>query len=167
MQATCAPLTTTNINHPFATANVCLPVSHQEPDYSVADKDDLIMDEPLDVESKTIMHHLPTQTIECHTNEQYFECKLLKILNDINAPHYLFQSIMEWAQEASQPGYTFQPKQSTRKAHIQYLKSWLNLPDSSFPKQIPTLLPNLPDKPVQTIYIHFCLIQISSLTSRI
>ena len=114
------------------------------------------------------------QTIKCHTNKQYLECKLLKLLNDVNAPHYPFQSIMEWAQEASRSGYTFQPKQSTRTAHIQYLKSWLNLPESSYPKQIPTLLPNLPDKPEQTInvttfnftanYIHYCLILIFSLT---
>ena len=65
----------------------------------------------------------------------------------------LFQLIMEWAKEASWLGYTFQPKQSTYKAHIQYLKSWLNLPESLFSRQIPTLLPNLLDKPEQTINI--------------
>ena len=36
------------------------------------------------------------QAVDCHTHEQYFGCKLLKILNDVNAPHYLFQFIMNW-----------------------------------------------------------------------
>ena len=133
LPTTCATQAITNINHPFAAANVCFPINHQEPDGFLADEDALMMDKPtnvgLEAESKTVTHNLPIQTIECHTNNQYFECKLLKILNDVNALHYLFQSIMEWAQEASQLGYTFQPKQSTHKAHIQYLKSWLNLPD--------------------------------------
>ena len=137
LPTTCVPQTITNINHPFAAADVCFPINHQEPDGLLADEDALIMDKPTNVESeaesKTITHNLPMQTIECHTNKQCFECKLLKILNDVNAPHYLFQSIIEWAKEASWSGYKFQPKQSTRKAHIQYLKSWLNLPKSLFP----------------------------------
>ena len=152
-----SPQSISNINNPFAAADVCFPINHHEPDNLPADEDGLIMDESTTVhseaDSETNTHNLPIQTIECHTNEQYFECKLLKILNDVNAPHYLFKSIMDWAQEASRSGYTFQPKQSTRKAHIQYLKSWLNLPESSFPKQIPTLLPNLPEKPEQTINV--------------
>ena len=110
---------------------------HQQSDYSVADEDDLIIDKPLDADNEPITHHLPTQTIECLTNEQSFKCKLLKILNDVNAPHYLFQLIMECALEAARLGYAFQ-SQSTRNAHIQYLKSWLNLPNLSLGQQIPT-----------------------------
>ena len=41
-----APQTTTNINHSFAAMDVCFPVSHPEPDYLVANKDDKIIDKP-------------------------------------------------------------------------------------------------------------------------
>ena len=34
------------------------------------------------------------RTVDSHTNEQYFECKLLKLLDEANAPHFLFQQIM-------------------------------------------------------------------------
>ena len=51
------------------------------------------------------------RTVESHTNKQYFKCKLLKLLDEANAHHYLFQQIMEWAQEATHNGYSFQPKQ--------------------------------------------------------
>ena len=71
------------------------------------------------------------QTVDCHTHEQYFACKLLKTLKNENAHHYLFQSIMEWVHDVAMAGYTFQPKQTTHKAHIQNLKSWLNLPASA------------------------------------
>ena len=98
-RTTCAPETITKMNHPFAADDVCFPINHQEPDSFFAKEDALIMDEPTNVEteaeSESITHNLPIQMIECHTNEQYFECKLLKILNDVNAQHYLFQSIME------------------------------------------------------------------------
>ena len=77
LPTTCATQAITNINHPFAAANVCFPINHQAPDYLLASKDGLVMDEPpnaeLEAESKTITHNLPMQTIECHTNEQYFE----------------------------------------------------------------------------------------------
>ena len=64
-------------------------------EYSIADKDDVIIDKPPETDNEHIMHHEPTQTIECYTNEQYFK---------------LFQLIMEGAQEAAWLGYTFQPK---------------------------------------------------------
>ena len=62
------------------------------------------------------------QTSDVHTNEQYFECKLLNILNGVKAPHYWFQSIMEWAHDVTRAGSKSQPKRTTRKAHIQNLK---------------------------------------------
>ena len=67
-------------------------------------------------------------TVDSHTNEQYFECKLLKLLDEANAPHFWFQQIMEWVQEAAHNGYNFQLKQITQKAHVAQLKTWLNLP---------------------------------------
>ena len=37
LRTTCAPQTITNIYHPFAAANVCFPINHQEPDGFFAD----------------------------------------------------------------------------------------------------------------------------------
>ena len=51
------------------------------------------------------------QTVDSHTNEQYFKCKLIKLLDEATAPHFLFQ-------EAVHNGYSFQPKQITQNAHI-------------------------------------------------
>ena len=34
------------------------------------------------------------------TDAMYAETKLLKILNDVNTPNYLFQQIMNWARES-------------------------------------------------------------------
>ena len=37
--------------------------------------------------------------LQCFVDSLYFQTKLLKILCDANAPHYLYQEIMEWTQE--------------------------------------------------------------------
>ena len=75
----------TVVNHPFVASNVCHPINCQQSDYSVANEADLIIDKPLDADNEPITHHLPTQTIECRANEQYFECKLLKVLNIVRS----------------------------------------------------------------------------------
>ena len=93
------------------------------------------------------------QTVESHTNTQYFDCKLLQLLDEANAPHYLFQQIMEWAQEAAHNGYSFQPKQMTQKAHITRLKTWLNLSPSCYPQQSIIELPVQPNNPPETVPI--------------
>ena len=72
-----SPQSISNINNPFAAADVCFPINHHEPDNLPADEDGLIMDESTTVhseaDSETNTHNLPIQTIECHTNEQYLK----------------------------------------------------------------------------------------------
>jgi hypothetical protein len=59
------------------------------------------------------------------TTEQYHETKLLKLLSDANAPHYLYKDIIEWGRAANSNNYHFYPKRSTRQAQVKYLETWL------------------------------------------
>ena len=56
------------------------------------------------------------------TPDEYFPTKLLKILDDINAPHYAYKSICEWGKEAYNSNYNFDPERTTRKAQIKHLE---------------------------------------------
>ena len=55
------------------------------------------------------------------------EIKLLKLLNNMSSPHYAFQAIMEWAQDAYLSGYTFDPKTTTNELQIKKFTRWLNM----------------------------------------
>ena len=57
----------------------------------------------------------------------FMETKLLKLLNDTNAPHSLYQDVMNWASEAHEDGYQFQSGRTTRKAQVKHLEKWLGL----------------------------------------
>ena len=60
------------------------------------------------------------------TTEQQHMCKLIKLLDDINAPDYALQSIMQWAHDAHQSNFKFQPKCNTRHANIQWMHKLLH-----------------------------------------
>jgi hypothetical protein len=51
------------------------------------------------------------------TTEQYHKTKLLKILSNANAPHYLYKEVMNWGSGAHLDNYHFNPTRSSRKAH--------------------------------------------------
>jgi hypothetical protein len=53
--------------------------------------------------------------------EQRVHIKLLTILDKIEAPDYVFQSILQWATEAKCLNYSFSPRHTTRSAVIQEL----------------------------------------------
>ena len=57
-----------------------------------------------------------------YTTSQYVETKLLKILNDINAPRNTYQDIMNWIKEAKQMQYSFAPTFMTRNAQVNHLE---------------------------------------------
>ena len=73
----------------------------------------------------------PGTNLACYgvtfTNSDFMETKLLKILNDAQAPHFLYQDLLNWAKEAKQSNYDFLPKRSTRKAQILHIEKWLSL----------------------------------------
>lgn len=55
------------------------------------------------------------------------EVKLLKILNDINAPLYSFELIMQWAFDANVGGYDFDPAAKHHNTQIANLQKMTNL----------------------------------------
>ena len=64
--------------------------------------------------------------ISFHTHS-FMETKLLKLLNDVNAPHSLYQNVMNWASEAKKDGYEFRSGRTTRAAQVKHLEKWLGL----------------------------------------
>ena len=73
---------------------------------------------------------------DSHTIAQYTEIKLLKLLNDINAPHDTYEIILDWAQEAHYNGYNFLPRFKKRKSAIKDFEKWQGLQHAR-PCQIP------------------------------
>jgi hypothetical protein len=47
------------------------------------------------------------------TSSEYVEKKLLKVLNDAHAPHFLYQDVLNWAKEANKLKYDFLPHRTT------------------------------------------------------
>ncbi len=67
----------------------------------------------------------------CFTTEQYHDTKLLKILSDANALHYLYKEIIEWGCSAQCDNYDFKPQCSLPNAQVKYLaENWLQCQNS-------------------------------------
>jgi hypothetical protein len=88
------------------------------------------------------------------TTKQYHETKLLKILSDANAPHYLYKEVMNWGSAAHLDNYHFNPTRSSSKAQVKYLEKWLQC-QYSRPQQIPTPLAGPFPQVVQTTTFNF------------
>ena len=97
------------------------------------------------------------------TTEQYHETKLLKILSDANASHYLYKDVMEWGRAARHDNYNFNPTRSSRNAQVKYLETWLQCQHSR-PQQIPTPLSGPLQQVVHTTTFNFTT-QLYSLVS--
>jgi len=68
---------------------------------------------------------------QAFTEKQLVETRLAKLLNDANAPHFLFNDIMGWLQFAKSIGYDFEPSTEHRATLIRRLKAWLHVDDIS------------------------------------
>ena len=88
------------------------------------------------------------------TTKQYHETKLLKLLSDANAPHFLYQNITQWGRAAQRDRYDFHPSCSTRNAQIKSLEKWLHMQNSR-PRQLPTTLPGPVEQVIQTTCFNF------------
>ena len=55
------------------------------------------------------------------TNDDFQPTKLLKLLNDANAPLDLYSNICKWASDACADGYDFNPPRATRESQINHL----------------------------------------------
>ena len=71
-------------------------------------------------------------------NNLYFETKLLKILNDGNAPLYLYKKIIEWTLELFQSDAVIEELLKTREAVIKKIESLIPfcLKTKSYQKQV-------------------------------
>jgi hypothetical protein len=74
------------------------------------------------------------------TDAQRVETSLLKMLNDIQAPKYMYSSVLKWAREAHILGYNFIPRHGTKDSLLKSLQSQLHL-DHFRPEQIRIKLP--------------------------
>jgi hypothetical protein len=74
------------------------------------------------------------------TDAQRVETKLLKMLNDIQAPKYMYSSILKWAREAHTLGYNFIPRHTTKDSLVNSLQSQLHL-DHFRPERVRIKLP--------------------------
>ena len=91
---------------------------------------------------------------QCFVDSLYFQTKLLKILHDANAPHYLYQKIIEWAQEMDRSEVAFEMLIKTRKGLIHKLEEFMPHMKYNSPYQVKTLLPtsNQPQLVDQTVF---------------
>lgn len=60
-------------------------------------------------------------------NNNRIENSLLKIIMEIGAPNYAFKKIMEWAKDAYNTGYQFNPKSTTYKSQIKTIEKHSNM----------------------------------------
>ena len=98
-----------------------------------------IVDDSSDEE--VIDERKPAAVAISYTVAQYHETKLLDLLDDVQAPHYLYQQILEWAHAAKLDRYNFVPERRTRSSQIEHLKKWLNYDKICQPEQVKILLP--------------------------
>jgi hypothetical protein len=89
-----------------------------------------------------------------YSNSQMAETKLLKILNDANTPHYLFQDIMNWTKESLSNQYDFQPTRIKRKSQMKHLEKWLQLRHSR-PERVSLTLPFNPKTTILVTRFNF------------
>jgi hypothetical protein len=82
-------------------------------------------------ESNNSEHPLETNSVTRYgisfTSSEYVETKLLKVLNDAHAPHFLYQDVLNWAREANALNYDFMPRRTSRKAQIKHIEKWQQL----------------------------------------
>ena len=67
----------------------------------------------------------PAAVAITYTAAQYHETKLLDLLDGVQAPHYLYQQILEWAHQAKLDKYDFAPER-TQSSQIEHLKKLIN-----------------------------------------
>jgi hypothetical protein len=74
------------------------------------------------------------------TVSDFVETKLLKILEDANVPHFVYQDILNWGCDAKASGYKFELERTTRKVAIAHIERRFNL-DHCQPTQVTILFP--------------------------
>jgi hypothetical protein len=96
------------------------------------------------------------------TTEQFHETKLLKLLSDANAPHYLYKEVMGRGRAAAHNNYNFNPTRTSRNAQVKYLEKWLQC-QKSRSQQVPTNLPGPRDLETKLYKLPVLILQISCI----
>jgi hypothetical protein len=91
------------------------------PDAEPAAGTDMDVGQCLDMGSFTNVHAVASQRGVNHTINDFVETKLLKILEDANVPHFLYQDILNWGCDAKSSGCGFEPARTTRQAAITHI----------------------------------------------
>jgi hypothetical protein len=86
------------------------------------DTDEEVDDTPnLEMSTSSELVHTPHGL--CFTPSDYAEMKLLKLMDDVQALHFLYQDVLNWAMEAKQLHYNFFcPQCTTGYAQIIYIE---------------------------------------------
>ena len=61
----------------------------------------------------------------CFTDNMYFQVKLMQILDMANAPHYLYQQIIEWVIVTQEAKVSFYDVSKSREANINQIEKWM------------------------------------------
>ena len=65
--------------------------------------------------------------IPLFTASHFVETGILKLLNDAQAPHELYNKILSWSMKAHLLGYSFQPHRFHRRSQLKYLENFEGL----------------------------------------
>ena len=74
-----------------------------------------------DIDDATNYNEIMQQSGSTFTASNYASTRLLKILDNANAPHFLYRDIMQWAVDSKAHGYQFESQCNSRPAVIENL----------------------------------------------
>ena len=100
-----------------------------------------ILDNNILIDSDETSHNTPQKETETNLNDvildttnafsfhndERIENNLLKLMQDIGAPNYAFKKIMNWAKDAYDTGYNFNPRYTNYKSQIKKTEEINNL----------------------------------------
>ncbi|KAI2501297.1 hypothetical protein MHU86_13160 [Fragilaria crotonensis] len=90
------------------------------------------------------------------STDQKWTISLLKILDDINAPDYAFESVLKWARNAQTDGYSFYPDGGqSRMKNVDVLFKSVTNAQKLLPSVLPVNVPHGP--PCEVIAYEFAL----------
>ena len=92
-------------------------------------------------------------TVSC-TTEQRSMIKLMKLLDDMEAPDYAVESIIEWAQTALSEGFDFRPKRKSRDGNLKDVYNKVHNSTKLLPSIVPVELLEF-SEPVDVITYDF------------
>jgi hypothetical protein len=104
------------------------------PGCSSDEEDMLERDTPFDPNLQDVVSY-PT----AYSSSAHHEVKLLKLLHDIGAPNYAFQSFMEWGRKCSSDNFHFQPCPQRYESQIKNLTDLVGMHDCR-PTTVPVSL---------------------------